>query len=163
MDLAVLPVEADEALVDLLEHGAESRLPVAGPAAAALVEAAFQREAVALGDRSLCHAHLEAALAVQFELVHEIGDDEQPAAVVASEIGHDVGVELVGVEAASAVLDERDEPPTGEPQGDLHVVVGGAVADGVGAGFLDAEHDVVDQVPRGAVLAQVVTEPLAGA
>ena len=37
------------------------------------------------------------------------------------------------------------------------------MANGVGAGLLHAEHDVVDHLALGAVLAQVVTKTLASA
>ena len=46
---------------------------------------------------------------------------------------------------------------------DLDIFGRVAVADGVGAGLLDAEHDVVDHLALGAVLAQVVAQALAGA
>ena len=37
------------------------------------------------------------------------------------------------------------------------------MADGVGAGLLDAQHDVVDEIVLGAVQPQVVADALAGA
>ena len=50
-----------------------------------------------------------------------------------------------------------------EAQRDLDIAVAAAVANGIGGGLLDAEHDVVDDLAVGAVLAQVITETLAGA
>ena len=128
-----------------------------------LAEAGLERLDGASRSGLPCHAHFATAAAAQLEIVHQVGDDEQPAAVVDCEVGKGPPVEAGGVEAPSAVSDERDQPSVGELQGDPDVGGGPAVADGVGTGFLNAEYDIVDELALRAVAAQVVAQALAGA
>ena len=67
------------------------------------------------------------------------------------------------VEPPAVVLHDRHQALTGELEADRDVVVGAAVADGVGARLLDAQHDVVDQLTLRTVLVEVVAQALAGA
>ena len=83
--------------------------------------------------------------------------------MIGGEVGCAVRVEALHGEAVAAVLDRGHELFGGELQRDLDVLTRATVADGVGAGLLDAEHEVVDELELGAVLAQVVAQPLAGA
>ena len=83
--------------------------------------------------------------------------------MIEQRVGPAVRVEARHVEASAVILDRGHEPRVGEAQGDLDVVARAAVADGVRAGLLDTEHDVVDHLALGAVLAQVVAQALAGA
>ena len=126
-------------------------------------EAAVERLRLAARRGGARHAHLEAAVQAQLEGVHEGGDDEQAAAVVGGGIGVAGGVEAAGVEAAATVPDLSGQAFGFEGQRDLDVVAGAAMADGVGAGLLDAEHAVVDDLVVGAVLAQVVAQAFASA
>ena len=83
--------------------------------------------------------------------------------MLGARVGRQSRVEARHVEAAAVVFDRGHEPAAGEAQGDLDVVGRAAVADGVRAGLLDTEDDVVDHLTFGAVLAQVVAQALAGA
>ena len=100
---------------------------------------------------------------LQVERVHELGDDEQAAAVVGQQVGQRVGVERGDVEAAAVVFDGGDQVAALEVQRDLDGLLDAAVTDGVGGGLFDAQHDVVDHERVGAVLAQVVANAVAGA
>ena len=87
VDVAILPVERLEALVDLVEHRAS-------PAGARELVAIGQETALKAGfggiarpRGTLDQAHLEAAVATQLELVAEARYEEQPAAVVQKGIG----------------------------------------------------------------------------
>ena len=164
MDAAILPIHRDEGLVDLLEQGTKAvlALPRMGRGAH-LAEGALDGLDLTMGSGFSGHADLAAAVATELEVVHQAGDDEQPAAVVGREVGQGPRVEDGDVESSSAVFDERDEPLVGELQGDPDVVGGAAVADGVGAGFLDAEHDVVDEITLRAILTEIVAQALASA
>ena len=64
--------------------------------------------------------------------------------MIAQRIGQRLGIEGSGVEAVALVCDLGDQIATLEAHGDLDVLLAAAVADGVGGGLLDAEHDVVD-------------------
>ena len=169
--VAILPVQRHEGLVDLVEQGAGARLALLergrrgrGVAPhAELAQAAVERGRHGTRRRFALHAHLEPAVDAQVERVHEGGDDEQPAAVVFARVGHALRPKARHVEAHTAVLDQRHQGAVVELEGDLDVGVDAAVADGVGGRLLDAQHEVVDQVALGAVLAQVVANALAGA
>ncbi len=83
--------------------------------------------------------------------------------MVDGRVGRGRRVEARHVEGRSPVLDGGRQEAVIEGERDRDVGVGAAVADGVGAGFLDAEHEVVDHALLGAVLTQVVAQPFAGA
>ena len=164
IDVAVLPVQSDEALVDLLEHGPRAGLAVAQLVATArLAEAAFQRQRLAVRRSAARHAHLEPAVQAQLQRVHERGDDKQAAAVLGAGVGGQLRVEALDIEAPAVVCHRSQDLRAREAQGDLDIVWRAAVTDGVGAGLLDTEHDVVDQRARAAVLAQVVAHAFTGA
>ena len=66
--VAVLPVEGDETLVDLLEQGPRASLAMSELAAGALLaEAAVQGRGLAARGGTTGHAHLEAAVEAQLE------------------------------------------------------------------------------------------------
>ena len=83
--------------------------------------------------------------------------------MVGAGVGVALRVEAGRVEAAAAVFDLGHQTLGFEGQRDLDLVGGAAMADGVGAGLLDAEHAVLDRLGAGAVLAQVVAQAFAGA
>jgi hypothetical protein len=83
--------------------------------------------------------------------------------MVEQRIGAGFRVEACDVETSAVVFDRRYQFGLGEAQDDLDVFGGVAMADGVGAGLLHAEHDIVDHLALGAVLAQVVAQALSGA
>ena len=162
VQIAVLPVQGDEALVDLLEQGKLAR--VAGVEVLGGVDGGRSvRERPPACDRPFEHAHLETTVIAQLHLVAEAGDEKEAAAVIGEGIGLRLAVEGSSVEAAAPVCDLGDQIATLEAHGDLDVVLAAAVADGVGGGLLDAEHDVVDELALRAVLAQVVAQTLASA
>ena len=66
----------------------------------------------------------------------------------ARQVGRGLGVEGVDVEALTVVFDLGAAGRRLEAQRDLDLIVVAAMADGVGGGLLDAEHDVVDQTHR---------------
>ena len=59
-----------------------------------------------------------------------------------SRIGQPVGIERIDVKALPIVLHRGNKVGAFEAQVDLDVVRRAAVADGVGAGLLDCQHDV---------------------
>ena len=82
---------------------------------------------------------------LEAHLVHEFGDDEEAAAAAGQEVWFGMGVEGLDVEALTVVADLAVQLIALEAQRDLHLFGGAAVTDGVGAGFFEAEHDVVDE------------------
>ena len=83
VQVAVLPVEGEEAFVDLLEHGAGAGVTVPDDVAGAgHAEAALQRLRLAARRGAAPHAHLQAAVQAELQRVRQGGDDEQAAAVV---------------------------------------------------------------------------------
>lgn len=66
-------------------------------------------------------------------------------------------------EALAVVAHAHDEVVALEPQLDLEVTLGSAVAHGVRHGLFHGEDDVVDGVRVDALLGEVVADPLAGA
>ena len=169
--VAVLPVQGDECLVDLVEQGAGARFALLERArrasriapVAELAQTAVEHGRRRAHRRLARHAHLEPAVDAQLERVHEGGDDEQAAAVVHAGVGDPLRPKALQVEAPALVFDQRDQRVAVELEGDVDVGVGAAVADGVGGGLFDAQYEVVDQVALGAVLAQIVANALAGA
>ena len=159
---AVLPVEGQKGFVDLFEHGSGAGVAMTGVAGLS-ADARLECGGRAAGDRPARHVHLETAVDDQAERVHEGGDDVETAAVVDGRVGRGRRVEARHVEGRSPVLDGGRQEAVVEGERDRDVGVGAAVAYSVGAGFLDAEHEVVDHALLGAVLAQVVAQPFAGA
>ena len=121
--VAVLPVQGDEGLVDLFEHGADTDVvPADVVAEVRSDETVAQRGRLATRPSPSCHAHLKAAVQAQLEGVHEGSDDEQPTAVVRSGVRCESRVEARHVEAPAVVFDRGNQLRVSEVQGDLDVV-----------------------------------------
>ena len=164
MRIAILPVEGDERLVDLLEQdllpgvavvagAGDRRLQLAGPRAG-------RRRAQHV---ALDGAHLEPAVAAQPQVVHEPGDEVEAATRGRLRIGLPPRVERGQVEAVAAVLYLGDQMTALEEEHDVELVAGAAVTYRVGHGLLDGQHDGVDRLGVGDVLVQVVAHTVAGA
>ena len=163
---APLPVEGDEAVGEVLEHGEQPLLAVDdgrdGGRAGLLDE---DGPAVRRGGHLHLAAHHDgrASAAGELEFVHHLGDHIQSASAEGRDVGLSSRVEGVDVEPGAVVGDAHAQAVALEGHLDLQVLRGTAVLDGVGAGLLDAEDHVVDIVERSAVHAQVVAHALAHA
>lgn len=156
---AVLPIQREERLVDLLEH----RLP----ASVAMSPDGRRRGRAGIGrrrreDAALDGPNLEATVVRQFELVHEPADEEEAAAVRAVEVGQFLRIERIDGEAAAMVPDGEDEVAADEAQRDLEIVVGFAVEDRIRHRLLDRQDGVVDHARRNLVVVKVVTDAVPG-
>ena len=111
---------------------------------------------------SLDHAHREPAVAPQDQIVHDVGHEVETATVHRHRARRSLAVERLHIEAVARVADLGDEVALLGEEADLDILLGAAVADGVGAGLLDREDHVVDRDLIRAVLLQVVAHALAG-
>ena len=108
--VATLPVEGEEALVDLLEQGAQSQIAVIEVSSGLQIgDAAFERDRLARRDGRFDHTHLKTAVDAQLHLVAEAGDEKEATAVIAQRIGQRLAIEGGGVEAPAVVLDLGDQ------------------------------------------------------
>ena len=164
MHVAVVPVERDEGLVDLLEQRPLAYVAVVLPTRAhGRCQGAGANAAVVSGQQTvLDDAHREPVARGQLHLVHEPGDEVEAAAGGREQVGEAVGVEAVDVEAGAVVPHLGDEVAALELQVDLEVVAGAAVAQRVRHGLFDGQHDGVDRLAVADVAVQVVADTLPG-
>ena len=122
--VAVLPVQGDEALVDLFEQCAAARLRVTGVAGTArVVEATVTRPRLAGWFGLARHVHLKTAVQAQLEGPHQAGDDEQAAAVIEQRVGPPQRVEARHVEASAAIFHHGQQPARVKLDRDLDLFV----------------------------------------
>ena len=131
--------------------------------APALTERSVEGRRRSAGHTASAHAHLETVLAAQLEVVHQLRHKVEAAPAGGHQVRPDCGVEAGDVEATAGVLDASDQRAALELQRHLHLVAGATVADGVGAGLFDAEHDLVGKPWVVAVRAEIVADALSGA
>ena len=82
--------------------------------------------------------------------------------MIGQDIRQRLAVEARKIEPAAVVFDLGKQIAACEAQRDLDIAVAAAVANGIGGGLLNTEHDIVDDLPLGAELVQVVANALAG-
>jgi hypothetical protein len=107
--------------------------------------------------------NLEAAIARQPHLIAEFRNQVEAATVVLARVGEQLRVEGTGIEGPALVFDRDLHLTVCEGHKKLDLLGRAAVADGVGAGLLDRQDDIVDDRLVQAVLDEVVTDALAGA
>ncbi len=163
MDQAILPVEGEELILDLVEQGPLPSVSMSLGAGDGEIRTVGPRCLRSAEHIPLDSAHGKPAIAEEGELVRQLRDQVEAASRGNEGVGTSGRIEAIDVEADTAVLDFGDQVGAIEEEADHDILSRPAVAHGVAHRFLDGQHDVVDGDVFKALLMQVVADALAGA